>query len=118
MIATFACMSAWLLTAVLVALGAPGWAVLLGYAVMVVSIVVTTVTVHLWTQERHGGEDGPGRSGDQGGGGPRRRRPDAPPRGGGGGDPTWWPEFERRLASYVAEREEPLRRRSSARSPV
>src|SRR5947209_6011659 len=38
-------------------------------------------------------------------GGPRRHWPHAPRPGGGGSDPSRWPEFERRLASYVAERE-------------
>jgi hypothetical protein len=76
----------------------------LGAAVIVVSIVVITATLHLWTQEGDGGDVGPGRRGAHGGGGPRRRRPDAPPPGGGGA-PAWWPDFERQLAVYVAERE-------------
>jgi hypothetical protein len=105
LIATFAFAWAWLLTAVFVALRAPGWTMFTGGAVIVVSIVVITVTVHLWTQGADGGDSGPGQRGDHGGGGPRRRGPDAPQHGGGGTDPSWWPEFERQLAFYVAKRE-------------
>jgi hypothetical protein len=105
LIATFAFACAWLLTAVLDALRAPGWTTLMGGAVIVVGIVVITVTVHLWAQGGVGGESGPGQRGDHGGGGPRRRRPDAPRQGGGGSDPSWWPEFERQFAFCVAERE-------------
>jgi hypothetical protein len=97
---------AWLLTAVFGALRAPGWTMFTGGAVIAVSIVVITVTVHRWTQGGDGGDSSPGRRGDEhGGGGPRRCRPDTPQRGGGGSDPSWWPEFERQLAFYVAERE-------------
>jgi hypothetical protein len=96
---------AWLLTAVFGALRAPGWTMFTGGAVIAVSIVVITVTVHLWTQGGDGGESSPGQRGDHGGGEPRRCRPDAPQRGGGGSGPSWWPDFERQLAFYVAERE-------------
>lgn len=105
LIATFAFACAWVLTAVFDALGAPRWTIFTGGAVIVASIVVITVTVHLWTQEGDGGESDPGQRGNDGGGGPRRRRPDAPQLGGGGNDPSWWPEFERQVAFYVAERE-------------
>ena len=101
-ISAFTC--AWLLTAVSDALQAPGWAMFTGVAVIVISIVVVTVTVHLWTREGDGSESGPGLRGNDGGGGPRRRRPDAPRRGDGGNEPSWWPEFERQLALYIAER--------------
>lgn len=101
-IATFAFTGAWLLTGVLDALRAPGWTMFTGGAVIVVSIVGITVTVHLWTQEG-GGEGGPGKRGDDGEGGQPRRRPDAPQHGGGGNDPSWWPEFEREFAFYVAQ---------------
>lgn len=36
-------------------------------------------------------------------GGQRRYDPPAPPSG-GGGDAAWWPQFERDLARYVADR--------------
>jgi hypothetical protein len=84
------------------AIRAPGWTILLGAAVIVVSIAVVTATLHLWTQRGDVGDIGPGA---HGGGGPPRRRPDAPQNGGGGGAPSWWPEFERQFALYVAERE-------------
>jgi hypothetical protein len=106
LIAMFAFACAWLLTAGFDALRAPGWTMFMGGAVIVVSLVVIIVTVHRWTQGGDGGDSGPGRRGDEhGGSGPRRCRPDTPQRGGGGSDPSWWPEFERQLAFYVAERE-------------
>lgn len=113
LIATFAFACAWCLTAVISLLRAPDWTLFTGGTVIVVSIVVMMVTVHLWTQEAGARESSPGRRGDDGGSGPRRRRPDAPQPGGGGADPSWWPEFERRLALYVAERD----RREPAGSP-
>lgn len=105
LIATFAFVCAWLLTAVFDALGAPGSTIFIGGVVIVVSIVVITVAVHLWTQGGDGGGGGPEPRADHGGGGPPRRRPDAPQHGGGGSNPSWWPEFERELALYVVERE-------------
>ena len=103
-IATCAFACAWLMTGVFDAVRAPDWTIFLGGAVIVVSIVVIAATLHLWTQGGDGADSGPGHGGDHGGGGPRRR-PDAPPHRGGGSDPSWWPEFDRQLASYVAERE-------------
>jgi hypothetical protein len=102
MIATSAFTCAWLATAVVGAMRAPGWTMLLGGAVIVVSIAVIIVTLHLWTQEGEVGDSGSAQQGDCGGGGPRRRRPDAPQHG-GGSDPSWWPEFERQLAFYLAD---------------
>ena len=113
LIATSAFGCAWLLTAVFDALGAAGWTTLTGGGVMVVCIVVLTVTVHLWTQGGDGGEPGSGQRGNDGEGGPGRGRPDAPHHGGGGNDPAWWPEFERQLALYVAERERETQPRSA-----
>jgi hypothetical protein len=103
-IATFAFAGAWLVTAVVDAMGAPGWTKFLGGAVIVASIVVIIATLHVWTQGDDVADRGPHR-GDHGGDGPRRPRPDAPQHGGGGTDPSWWPAFERQLAIYVAERE-------------
>jgi hypothetical protein len=101
-IATFAFVCAWLMAAGLDAIRAPAWTIFLGGAVIVVSILVISATLHLWTQRGDGGDIGPGHRGAQGGGGPPRHRPDAPQPGGA---PSWWPEFERQLASYVVERE-------------
>lgn len=103
-IATFAFVCAWLLVAGVDAMGVRGWTIFLGAAVIVVSIAVMTATLHLWAQGGDGGDLGPGHRGAQGGGGPRRRRPDTPQHGGGDA-PSWWPDFERQLADYVAERE-------------
>jgi hypothetical protein len=103
-IATFVFACAWLAAAGFDAARAPGWTMFVGGAVIVASIMVITTTLHLWTQRGDDGDVGPGDRGAHGGGGPRRHRPDAPqPRG--GGNPSWWPDFERQLASYVAERE-------------
>jgi hypothetical protein len=104
LIATVAFVCAWLLAAVFEALRAPGWTMLVGAAVIVFSIFVIVVNLHLWARGADSGETGPGRRDDHGGGGPRRPRP-GPQDGGGDSDPSWWPEFERRLAFYVAERE-------------
>jgi hypothetical protein len=109
LIATFAFLCAWLLAAELEVLGAPGWTMLTCGAVIVISIIVIIVTLHLWTQGGDGGESDPGRRDDHGRGGPRRPRP-APQPVGDGGDPSWWPEFERQLALYAAERDGGTRR--------
>lgn len=103
LISALAFTCAWLVTAVLAAMRAPGWTICLGGSVIVVSIAVIVVTLLLWTQEGEVGDSGPGHQGDYGGGGPRRRRPDAPQPGGGGSDPSWWPEFDRQLAFYLEE---------------
>jgi hypothetical protein len=107
MIATSAFACAWLITA-FDAMRAPGWTVFVGVAVIVVSIGLITATLHIWTQEVDGGGDGPRPGPDDSGAGPGQRRPDAPQHGGGGSNPSWWPEFERQLALYVAKREEPV----------
>lgn len=114
-IATFAFAFAWLVTAVLDTTRAPDWAIFLGGAVIVVSIAVITVTLHRWTLGGDDGDSEPGHQGGPGGGGPRRRRPDAPQHGGDGGVPSWWPEFEREFALYVAEREREKERRPVTR---
>ena len=119
LIATVAFAAAWLSTAVFDALRAPDWTIFTGGAVIAASIIVITVTIHLWTLEGDGGESDRGQPGDDGGGGPRRRRPDAPQHGGGSDDPICWPEFERQVAFYVAarEREEEAVKAASSRPP-
>jgi hypothetical protein len=83
----------------------------MGGAVVVVSIVVLEVILHRWAQAADADEThSEGRDDEDGGGPPRRDWPDRPRPGGGEGDPSWWPEFERRFASYVAEREADNRR--------
>jgi hypothetical protein len=93
-IATLAFVCSWLITAAFDALRAPAAAMFVGGAVILLSIAAVIATLHRWA-----------RAGDEGGGGPRRRSPDHPQPEGGGSDPSWWPEFERQLASYVAEQE-------------
>jgi hypothetical protein len=100
---TFAFACAWLITGVFDAIQAPRRTICVGGAVIVVSIVVIITTLHVWTQ---GGDDADSRPilrGGHGGGGPRSRQPDAPQLGGGDGHASWWPEFERQVALYVAE---------------
>jgi hypothetical protein len=104
-LATFAFLGAWLMTAVLDAIHAPGWTILLGGALIAANIVAISATLHLWAREGDCRDDAPGQPGDHGGDGPGRGWPDAPPPGGGGSDPTWWPKFEQQLAAYVAGRE-------------
>jgi hypothetical protein len=118
LVATLAFACAWLLSAVLAALRAPVWATAMGCALIVISIVVITVTIHLWAQAGVGGEHGRGQQDDEGKGGPRRRRPDAPQPGGGGTEPSWWPEFERQLAFYVAEGEREKRQPAVPEMPL
>jgi hypothetical protein len=110
MIAAFAFVCAWLITAALDAMRAPEWTMVTGGAVIMVSILAVIAALQLWTQTGDAGETEPARRTDEGEGGPRPHRPDAPKPGGGGSDPSWWPEFERRLALYVAERERENRR--------
>jgi hypothetical protein len=112
LIATFAFTCAWLLTAALDVLRAPGWTTGLGCVIVALSVFVITVTLHRWTQEGAGGESRSGLQGDEGGDGPRCRRPDGPLPGGGGSEPSWWPEFERQLALYVADGKSVKRKRA------
>jgi hypothetical protein len=109
----FAC--AWLVTAALDALGAPDWAMFMGGALILESIVVLVAMLHRWAQTGEGHETQAGPRGEEGGVGPRRQRPDRPPPGGGASDPSWWPEFERLLSLYVAERERESRQRACSR---
>jgi hypothetical protein len=74
LIATLAFVCAWLVAAGFDAMGARGWTIFLGAAVIVASIGMITASLHLWTQADDGA-------------------------------PSWWPDFERQFAEYVAERE-------------
>jgi hypothetical protein len=95
---------AWGVWALILVLRGPGWMAGLAAMVMVVSGAVMAITIHLVTREE---EDGGG-GGDTGGGpGPE---PEAPRDGGGDTEPPWWPEFERELADYAAQRERDRRR--------
>lgn len=105
LIATFTFACAWVVTAALATMRAPGWAIFIGCVLIIVSIVALMVTLHRWAQGGTGGEGGPDSRDDHGGGGPRLPCPDAPRDGDAGLDASWWDEFERDLALYVAERE-------------
>jgi hypothetical protein len=100
-VATLAFVCAWVITATLDAIRAPGGAMFFGVAAIAVSIVAAVATLHRWAQP-----------GGAGGGGPRRHPPSGP-NAGGGSDPSWWPEFERQLALYVAERDRENRQAST-----
>lgn len=117
LIATFTFAGAWVLTAGLATIRAPGWTIFIGCALIMVSIGAVMVTLHHWAQGGGGGEGGPDSRDDQGGGGPRLPSPDAPRDRDGGCDPSWWDEFERDLALYVAEREM-AKQRGQARVPA
>jgi hypothetical protein len=110
MIATFTFVCALLMTAALDALRASDWMLVTGAVMLAASIISVIAALHLWAQAGDAGETEPEHRGDDGGGGALRQWPDAPQPGGGGSEPTWWPEFERRLAFYVAERERQNRR--------
>jgi hypothetical protein len=116
-IATFAFVCAWLVTGALDVIRALDWTMVLGGSVIVVSIAVVVATLHLWTQAGDANASQLQRRGDEGGGGPRHYWPDSPLPGGGGSDPSWWPEFERRLAFYVAERDRENRPPAVATEP-
>lgn len=105
MFSSLAFISAWLMNAAFDTEPAPDWMLIMGGAVTVVSVVVVIALLHRWTQAAEVGETQPARRGDEGGGGPRRHLPDAPKPGGGDSDPSWWPEFERQLSVYAAERD-------------
>jgi hypothetical protein len=89
-IATLALACAWLVAGGLDTMRVPGWTVLLSGAVIVVSIGTITATLHAWTQGGDDGDTRPGHGGDH---------------GGDGSPPSWWPDFERQLALYAAERD-------------
>jgi hypothetical protein len=104
-IATVAFACAWPIAAAFDALRAPRGAILMGGAVIVESVVIVVATLHRWARPRDPDETQSEGRGDEGGSGPRRHRPDGPQPEGSASDPSWWPEFERMLALYVAERE-------------
>lgn len=90
--------SAWALCFLLARLHAPTWAGLCGGASVVVSLFAVIAAAQLSLPNGRG--SGPD---DAGGGGGNRPPPDRPPDGDGPADPSWWPQFERDLARYLAE---------------
>jgi hypothetical protein len=58
-IASFAFVCAWLITAAFDAMRAPVWTTFTGGAVIVASIAVVIATLHVWTQAGDGGETQP-----------------------------------------------------------
>jgi hypothetical protein len=75
-------------------------AVTAGFATAVIASTIGLVAVVVLALRAIDGESGGSDPGRGGGGNDRPRpRPDR------GGDPAWWPEFERELDRYAAERE-------------
>lgn len=100
--------SAWSTCFVLLKTQAPHWTILPGAALVLGGIVVVVVAGQ--TSLPHDAGDDGSDDGGTGGGGPGRRPPDRPTGGGDPAEPSWWPQFERDLARYVAQREHDERR--------
>jgi hypothetical protein len=85
-------------TWVLAVLRGPASIIALTSAVFAVGSVATAIAIHLATcdTEEHD---------DEGTGGAPSIGPEAPIGGGGNDEPPWWPEFERQLTEYAAQRE-------------
>lgn len=85
---------AWILVIVI---HGPMWMMVFTGSVFAVSTVAMGAAIHLATYEKDDRDDG-------GEGGTPSLSPETP--GGGGDDePLWWPEFERQLAAYAAQRD-------------
>jgi hypothetical protein len=88
---------AWGAWVLVIVVHGPVWMMALTVSVFALSSVAMGVAIHLATYEEEDRHDG-------GGGGAPSLSPEAP--GGGGDDePLWWPEFERQLAAYAAQRD-------------
>lgn len=96
--------SAWTLCFLLSTLHAAAWMTFSSAAAMLTSIILLGAAAQTCFPR-----DGGGGGGEDGDGGLGRRPPDRPLDGGGPSGPSWWPEFERDLARYTAERERPRR---------
>jgi hypothetical protein len=95
------CGCALLLALLMAESGTPSWRGLPSTLAIVISLVLLVVAAQ---RSMPSDSDGGGSDSD-GDGGLGRRPPDRPPGGGGSADPDWWPEFERGLARYTAQRE-------------
>lgn len=96
-VAAFVC--AWTLSYVLIKLQFPKWTALLAAAAVFISLVLLVVAAQMSLPQDDGGDDR-----DDDGGGLDKPPPDRPIDGGDPADPAWWPDFERDLARYQAER--------------
>jgi hypothetical protein len=81
------------------------------FAFVAAVLIVIAVVVAAKKSHPHDG----GGSADEGDGGLGSRPPVRPVDGGGPVEPAWWPEFERELARYTAQRE---RAKSISREPL
>lgn len=104
-LALVAFVGAWVLCFALVKLEYPRWAQLAAAAAAFISFFVVIVA-----GQRSLPRGGGGGGDDDGGGGLDRPKPDRPTDGGNPTEPDWWPEFERELARYQAERQGALTR--------
>lgn len=88
---------AWGAWVLIVVLHGPASMFALTLSAFAIASVATAISIHLATRDEEK------RDGGDLGGGPDPL-PEAP-QGGGNGEPPWWPEFERQVADYAAERE-------------
>lgn len=100
-LALVSCGSAVTLALLMGVFGTPSWRGVASTFAIVISLVLLIAVAQreMPRDGRSGGDD------SDGDGGLGRRPPNRPDGGGGPGEPTWWPEFERELARYVAQRE-------------
>ena len=90
--------AAWGAWVLVVVLHGPASMIALTLCAFAIASVATAISIHLATRDEEK-RDG----GDMGGG--TDSVPQAPQGGGGNTEPPWWPEFERQVADYAAERE-------------
>lgn len=98
-LALVSCGCAVLLAFLMAASGTPSWWRPASAVAIVISVVLLIAVAQ---RSMHRDSEGGGDS--DGDGGLGRRPPDRPDHGGGPAGPSWWPEFERDLASYTAAR--------------
>ena len=101
---------AWALCLFLSRSEAPRWTSWAAALAVLISIVVIVVAAQRSVPREGGGGDA-----DDGDGGLGKRPPDGPIDGGSPTEPAWWPEFERELARYTAQRERARREAAIAR---
>jgi hypothetical protein len=95
LVAALSLLVLWVLAMVLETLRVPVWVLVVNGALLLVNVIVLTASIHQVMREQGRGD---------GDGGVRPHRRDVRDSGGGGGI-SWWPEFERELAQYLAEQQ-------------
>jgi len=87
---------AWGAFVLVIVVPGPAWMTAFTVSVFAVSSVAMAVAIYLATYEEDSHEEGEG--------GAPSRSPEGPD-GGGDREPPWWPEFERELDAYAAQRD-------------